>query len=145
MTSVTLALFPVVRELSVVRRACRQLVEVQLPAAKGPGASRIVPEVGALWAGLFSAGVNAIPPSPLKGSSPRPPGQSPPSFSRHHHQLRSLAVGAEGAGGGGEGAKLELVGTSSASRALSLFPSVPSGLALVLEPSAARAASDRHR
>lgn len=98
MTSVTLAPFPVARELCVVRRACRQLVDVQLPAAKGPGARRVVLEVGALWAGLFSAGVNAIPSSPSKGSSPRPPGQSPPSFSRHH-QLRSLAVGAEGAGG----------------------------------------------
>jgi len=81
-TSVTLALFPVVRELSVVKRARRQLVEVQLPAAKGPDARRAVPEVGVLWAGLFLQELSSS--SPSKGSSPRPPGQPPPSFSRHH-------------------------------------------------------------
>lgn len=36
------------------------------------------------------------------------------------------------------------VGTSSASRALSLFPGLPGGLALFLEPAAARVASDQH-
>lgn len=99
MTSVTLALFPVVRELSVVRRACRQLVEVQLPAAKGPDARRAVPEVGALRAGLCALGVNAI--LTLEGFLSPTLGSLLPAFPGTARQLRSLAVGAEGAGGGG--------------------------------------------
>lgn len=100
-----------------------------------------MPEVGALWAGLCAVGVNTI--LTLEGFlSPAPWAASSQPFPAGTTSFRVLRWEQKGLGGGG-GA--ELVGTSSASRALSLFPSVPSGLALVLEPSAARAASDRHR
>lgn len=75
---------------------------------------------------------------PWEASSPPAPGHPPPSLSLHS-QLGRLVVEQKGAGGA------KLVGTSSASPALSLFPGVPGGLALFREPSAARAASDRHR
>ena len=98
-----------------------------------------MPEVGALWAGLFSAGLNSHPNLTHEGF----PSQAPWAASSQLFPAGTfLAWGGSPRGGGGGG---ELVGTSSASRALSLFPSAPSGLALVLEPSAARAASDRHR
>lgn len=130
------ALFPVVRKLRARRRACCQLVLVQPPAAKGPDARRALPPRWELSLPLCSPGVNSIL---CPGRLPLPqPGCPPPSLSRHS-QLGRLVVEQRGAGGA------ELVGTSSASRALSLFPSVPGGLALFREPSAARAASDRHR
>lgn len=133
MTLLTLALFPGVRELRAARGACCQLVPVQPPAAKGPDARRALPPRWEPWLPLCSPGVNSIlclgrPPLP----QPRLP---PPSLSRQS-QLGRLVVEQRGAGGA------ELVGTSSASRALSLFPSVPGGLALFREPSAA---PDRHR
>lgn len=100
-----------------------------------------MPEVGALWAGLFSAGLNSHPNLTHEGfPSQAPWAASSQLFPAGTTSFRALRWEQKGLGGGGE-----LVGTSSASRALSLFPSAPSGLALVLEPSAARAASDRHR
>lgn len=136
MTLLTLALFPVVRELRAMRGACCQLVLVQPPAAKGPDARRALPPRWELWLPLRSPGVNSIlclgrPPLP----QPRLPAPPPPSLSRQS-QLGHLVVEQRGAGGA------KPVGTSSASRALSLFPSVPGGLALFREPSAA---PDRHR
>lgn len=102
-----------------------------------------MPEVGALWAGLFSAGLNSHPILTLEGFPSQAPwaasSQLFPAGTASFRVLWWKQKGLEGRGGA------ELVGTSSASRALSLFPSAPSGLALVLEPSAACAASDRHR
>lgn len=98
MTSVTLALFPVVREPSVVRRAGRQLVEVQHPAAKGPNARRAVPEEGALWAGLCAVGVNTI--LTLEGFlSPAPWAASSQPFPAGTTSFRVLRWEQKGLGG----------------------------------------------
>lgn len=133
MTLLTLALFPVVRELGTPRGACASWCWSSLlqprglmpgghcPRGGSAGSRSVLQELTAscAWGGLLS-------PSP---------GCPPPSLSRQS-QLGRLVVEQRGAGGA------ELVGTSSASRALSLFPSVPGGLALFREPSAA---PDRHR
>jgi hypothetical protein len=60
MTPLTLALFPMVRELRAGRGACCQLVEVQPPAAKRLYARRALPKVGALLPRLCALGVNSI-------------------------------------------------------------------------------------
>lgn len=76
---------------------------------------------------------------PSRSPLPQPRAALLPAFPGTASCAAPRRVGAEGAGGA------EPVGTSSSCRALSLFPSVPGGLALFREPSAARAASDPHR
>lgn len=96
MTLLTLALFPVVRELGATRGACCQLVLVQPPAAKGPDARRALPPRWERWLPLRSPGVNSIL---CLGRPPLPQPRLPPSQPFPAEPAGASCGGAEGGWG----------------------------------------------